>query len=283
MRNKTRLKFACLSFFIITITAIMLTGDSVVRRAHASASGPPGGRTGAPGELTCATSECHGGAPNTGRGEFTIEAPSVYKAGETYEIRVVHSTPDNSRRRWGFQLTVLTTNNMQAGNLQSVNGLTTVLDSQGPGFSRQYIEHLINGTFARQAGGASWTFDWAAPAADVGPVTLYAAGNQANNDGTNGGDQIYTATKRIFSGPPRIDAAEVRGKKLIVSGANFDIGAAVLIGDSKQKSSNDEADPFSVVIAKKAGKKIDREQTVLLIVRNPDGTESAPFMFTRPQ
>ncbi len=36
-----------------------------------------------------------------------------------------------------------------------------------------------------QMNSASWTFNWTAPATDVGTVIFYAAGNHANNDGNS--------------------------------------------------------------------------------------------------
>ena len=40
--------------------------------------------------------------------------------------------------------------------------------------------------------------DWTAPASEVqNPVTFYAAGNEANGDGTNQGDYIYTTTVQV--------------------------------------------------------------------------------------
>jgi hypothetical protein len=59
---------------------------------------------------------------------------------------------------------------------------------------RDYVEHTVSGTFAGTTGGAQWTFNWTAPPTNVGPITFYAAGNQANGDGTSGGDRILTAT-----------------------------------------------------------------------------------------
>ncbi|HZI87832.1 MAG TPA: PQQ-dependent sugar dehydrogenase, partial [Pyrinomonadaceae bacterium] len=53
------------------------------------------------------------------------------------------------------------------------------------------IEHSQAGTFVGQMNGASWTFNWTAPATDVGTVIFYAAGNHANNDGNSSGDFIY--------------------------------------------------------------------------------------------
>ena len=69
----------------------------------------------------------------------------------------------------------------------------------------------------------------------------------------------------------------------MVSGTKFDIGATLLLDGKKQKKTvNDEVNPSTMLIAKKAGKTIDRGATVTLQVRNLDGTTSDPFSFTRP-
>jgi hypothetical protein len=39
----------------------------------------------------------------------------------------------------------------------------------------------------------TWTFNWTAPSSDVGRVTFYVAGNQANGDGNTSGDIIHFA------------------------------------------------------------------------------------------
>jgi hypothetical protein len=79
-----------------------------------------------------------------------------------------------------------------------------------------------------------------------------------------------------------ITRAEVAGKKLLVYGSNFADGAKLYLSGEKQHTRNDEANPSTELIAKKAGKKIDRGETVILTVRNPDGLQSAAFTFTRP-
>ncbi|HLG16094.1 MAG TPA: choice-of-anchor V domain-containing protein [Blastocatellia bacterium] len=79
----------------------------------------------------------------------------------------------------------------------------------------------------------------------------------------------------------RITSAEVKGKKLFVNGENFQMDAVVELNGDDQKTSNEE-DFSHRLKCKKAGKKIAPGQTVELLVRNPDGTSSAPFMFTRP-
>jgi hypothetical protein len=278
--NNDRLKIVCVTIFVTLIATLSVTTNRLTS-VQANSTGPPAGSTGAPGELTCTA--CHTGPANTG--QFTIEAPASYQPGQTISITVRHTTADTTRRIWGFQLTALNSSAEKAGSLQNPGSLG-VLNNDGPGNARQYIQHTLESNFSGQPGGASWTFNWVAPATDVGPVTLYAAGNQGNNNGVNTGDQIYTATATInppSQGTPTIDSAAVNGKKLIVSGTKFDIGAALLLDGKKQKKTvNDEINPSTMLIAKKAGKTIESGATVTLQVRNLDGTLSDPFSFTRP-
>jgi protocatechuate 3,4-dioxygenase beta subunit len=103
---------------------------------------------------------------------------------------------------------------------------------------------------------------------------------------------IYTASFNIAlegitqiepSGePPVITSAVVSGKKLIVAGLNFDGGAKVYMNGDKQKTNNDDTNPATVLIAKKAGKKIATGDTVTLQVKNSDNSLSAEYAFTRP-
>jgi uncharacterized repeat protein (TIGR01451 family) len=165
---------------------------TATRPVHAFSSGPPAGYTGAPQELPEACAECHV-PPDAGTGRISITGPQTYVPGQTYPVTVTHTNADPTRLRWGFELTVLdNAGDEKAGDLQNSDGLTQVLNNAGPGSARQYIEHTASGTFIGQQHGASWTFNWTAPATDVGPVTFYAAGNQANNDGNTSGDYIYT-------------------------------------------------------------------------------------------
>ena len=64
-------------------------------------------------------------------------------------------------------------------------------------FGREYIKHTLPGTAAGQPEGHAWSFEWTAPPDDVGPVTFYAAGNAANNNGNNSGDYIYTTSALV--------------------------------------------------------------------------------------
>jgi uncharacterized repeat protein (TIGR01451 family) len=186
--NLRLIRLLLLAALLTVVAGVLLTHNT---RTHAFSAGPPAGYTGAPQEEPEACAECHV-PPDAGTGKISITAPQTYIPGQTYPITVTHTNPDQTRLRWGFELTVLdTASDEKAGNLQSLDGLTQVLNNSGPGSARQYIEHTAAGTFIGQHNGASWTFNWTAPAIDVGPVVFYAAGNHANNDGNTSGDYIY--------------------------------------------------------------------------------------------
>jgi uncharacterized repeat protein (TIGR01451 family) len=189
MQKKEKLKLLALLIFLAGVAAYLITDNFANRTAYAYSSGPPAGYTSAPGEFTCR--ECHVPDSGAGTGHISITAPQSYVPGQTYQITVTHVNADPTRLRWGFQLTALDDANEKAGNLQSTSITTQVLNNQGPGGGRQYIEHTASGTFINQQGGASWTFNWTAPSTNVGPVTFYVAGNQANNDANTSGDFIY--------------------------------------------------------------------------------------------
>lgn len=186
--NLRLIRLLLLAALLTVVAGVLLTHNT---RTHAFSAGPPAGYTGAPQEEPEACAECHV-PPDAGTGKISITAPQTYIPGQTYPITVTHTNPDQTRLRWGFELTVLdTASDEKAGELHSIDGLTQVLNNAGPGSARQYIEHTAAGTFIGQHNGASWTFNWTAPAVDAGPVVFYAAGNHANNDGNTSGDYIY--------------------------------------------------------------------------------------------
>ncbi len=53
-------------------------------------------------------------------------------------------------------------------------------------------------------------------------------------------------------------------------------------GVREKKTENDSANPSTVLVARKACKKIEPGQTVTLVVRNSDNTDSNTYLFTRP-
>jgi hypothetical protein len=77
---------------------------------------------------------------------------------------------------------------------------------------------------------------------------------------------------------PRIILASVSGKKLFITGENFHADAVILINGEKQKTRNDDENPQTRLVGKKAGKKIKAGDQIQ--VRNPNGTISEEFIFT---
>ncbi len=198
-------KTLVLVLFLCGGAALLFTNRLGGARVAARSTGPAVGHTGAPGERDCA--ECHLG-PNSSAGTLNLGVPRAYVPGQTYDLTVTHATVDQTRKRWGFQLTALDDNGQKAGTLVVAgDGYTQVLNQQEPFPMRQYIEHTAAGTFRDQLNGATWTFRWTAPATDVGNVTFYAAGNQANSDGSSAGDNIFFT---FVSVTPAANATQVQ-------------------------------------------------------------------------
>lgn len=87
---------------------------------------------------------------------------------------------------------------------------------------------------------------------------------------------------KIASYAPRITAASVVSKKLFVAGENFEAGAELFIDGRKQKKTfNDSTNPAGLLVAKKSGSKVARRGMATLVVKNPGGFSSAPFLFVR--
>jgi hypothetical protein len=187
-------------------------------------------------------------------------------------------------------LTALTASNARAGALQSTDQTTQVISGEGSLSDRQYIEHSQVGdsTFPGRLGGASWSFNWIAPASNVGPVTFYAAGNQADSNAINSDDQIYTARATTIpagvpGAAPRITDAIAGKKHLSVFGEGFEPGALLFINGVDQKTRNDETNPTTILIGVKVVKKgrVPLGADIVLKVKNPSGGESEEFSFRR--
>jgi hypothetical protein len=180
---KLKILFATLSILIIAFTVWQTP-------AFTNSGGPPNAVAGAPGNGTCAN--CHSGAGlNAGPEQLSITfsgANNQYVPGQTYQVTVSFVS---SRPRHGFQLVARSGagNNVNAGTLAVTSASTT---QAAPSGSDIYIEHTSGGTFQ-----TSWTCNWTAPSVAVGNVTFFAAGNAANNNGSTGGDNIYTTSRVI--------------------------------------------------------------------------------------
>ena len=159
-------------------------------KAITSSSQPPTGHTGAPGQQTCATSGCHTGNLNTGSGSVELlNAPASYVPGTTYTMQIRVNLAGQNRA--GFQLVALNSTNQQAGTFTLVSSANTAIQTTG---GKQYLSHN------NASSNNTWSFNWIAPATNVGAIQFYFAGNAANSDGNTSGDFIYTGTKTLNPG-----------------------------------------------------------------------------------
>lgn len=145
-------------------------------------SNPPAARTGAPGETNCTA--CHTGTAMSGEGVifFSVGGGPNYTPGETYPLSI--ATVGGSKN--GFELTILDGSDNQAGTLTA--GVNTTVTSAG---GRQYIRHSAS------EGLGSWTFNWTAPATNVGELTAYYAMNKSNSSESSSGDEIFLGNTPI--------------------------------------------------------------------------------------
>lgn len=153
---------------------------------------PPAARTGAPNEGTCGDANCHNNTPNSGAGNvsLTFSNPTLkYTPGDTFYITVKVS--DNTKTKWGFEMTALNaTNDSTPGKfLGEVSGILTSNPVSSSFNKRKYVAHRDANTTTSQ-----WMIPWVAPASNIGNICFYVAGNAANNNGNNSGDNVYTAS-----------------------------------------------------------------------------------------
>lgn len=157
------------------------------------------GATGSPGESACNKTGCHAGNTlNAAGGSITITASTLtnweYTPGQTYSITVTVARAGVNLFGFGFE--ALTTAGANAGNLTISNAAQTQLKSATIlGNSRKSVVHQLNG--GASADFHTFTFNWTAPATDIGPITFYTAGNAANGNNLITGDFIYTTSQVV--------------------------------------------------------------------------------------
>lgn len=180
-----RVKYFVTVLFIGIFALIAISGKFNSPTVMASEGGAPTGRTGAPGETTC--TGCH--SQNAGNGQVAINAPAFYIPGQTYQIQVTNSSTDTSRANWGFETIALAGSSM-AGSFANLNANTRIRVAT----TKSYVTQTTAGTFPGQLNTATWTFNWTAPATNVGNVTFYTAGLLGDNGGDDAGDRTVTSS-----------------------------------------------------------------------------------------
>jgi hypothetical protein len=171
-------KIAKLLTVLAIVPGLYLSGHEVLT---------PPGKTGAPGENTCA--ECHISQPNTRNGRLTVEFTTlgIYIPGVRQQITVRVTPGLTSYSGAGFQATARLSSNTltTAGRLESGPSQTAIQTLNG----LEYANHF--GVSADR----SYTFFWTAPSSNVGNVTFYFAAVAGPRDSVaNAIDEVYTAS-----------------------------------------------------------------------------------------
>jgi len=161
----------------------------------------------------------------TGRLEILVDK-LTYTPGVTKKIRVKIQHPEATR--WGFQFTARQASDtakgagiLTAGDNTAVRcGLAIGMPPCAGEPEPQFVQHTQPGTMAGTRNGNEWEFEWSPPANEVGDITLYAAGNAANNGGSNADDRIYT-TSVTLKAEGACNLARKPTVRTIVNGASF--------------------------------------------------------------
>ena len=127
------------------------------------------------------------------------------------------------------------------------------------------------------------SYDWTVPNKPSTHVIVRIMIGKKSGDAVQDLSGVFTITGDGAVVLPEIQSISIRGaKKLFVFGDNFAMGSVVEINGTEVGTLNDEEDPLHFLRCKKGAKKIPPGDTVAITVLNPDGSRSAPFMFTRP-
>src|SRR5689334_21998111 len=103
----------------------------------------------------------------------------------------------------------------------------------------------------------------------TGQLNLARTGQSAN---------VSAAT--IQSEPaPKVLNVRRDGKRLLVSGESFQMGAVIVVNGERQKTRNDADDPNVLLIAKKGGKHLPANSLITIQVENGAEEKSEPFAF----
>lgn len=167
---------------------------ALVQEAPTNSAGAPVGYSGSIADNGQDCSACHSPSLNSPDLDASITITSdiedVYMPGESYQFSINIDAP--LYESFGFLATVENSSGLKVGEFQLIDAIQTQLVANG-----EYITHTNAGT--NGVGQKSWTFNWVAPAFLQGDVTLYVSSLLTNNNGTNQGDEVLTASQTYLA------------------------------------------------------------------------------------
>jgi hypothetical protein len=185
----------------IIVLAVTLTIPLLfVNFTTIKSAGAHPGATGAPNDGSCADAGCHTG--NVVLNDKVVNSlifptpDSTYTPGKTYLVTI--KVKKASIVRFGFEAGALDATNKNAGTFAlAESSRTQLLTHVVKGDTRTEVTHTQAGNSTTTTGSTQWTFNWTAPATNIGVITFYYATNAANNDKQNTGDNINVSTFKL--------------------------------------------------------------------------------------
>ena len=172
---------------------LLLIPVSVILSSYSD--GPPAGRTGAPGELTCFNGYCHNSFQlNSGPGSVSLSGAHSERfiPGQPYQLRL--TVDDDTMQAFGFSVSArIQDSDVPAGSWQT-DEFTQLKSEEGFGY-------IMHDTAQAAAGEGTWLLTWLPPDSLSGTVEFFVAAVAANNDGKRSGDYVYTLRKTIDASP----------------------------------------------------------------------------------
>ena len=151
-------------------------------------SNPPQGRTGAPGERTCASAGCHLNQSASIRGKLELRGlPETFTSGVDYTLAFDMIVESGAPVRGGLQVSALTVSEEDAQAFINPSMSSTVSTTGG----RSYFEH---DPAKRFEGSDTITYEvnWNYQGDSAEDIIFYAAANFANGNNAQSGDRIVT-------------------------------------------------------------------------------------------
>jgi hypothetical protein len=186
---------------IIVLIAILTIPILFVNFTYIKSAGAHPGATGAPNDGSCADATCHTGNVVTNDkivNSLIFPTPdSSYTPGKTYLVTI--KVKKTGIVRFGFEVGALYgTTYKNAGTFALAEASRTQLLSHVvKGDTREEVTHTQAGNSTTTTGSTQWTFNWTAPATNVGVITFYYATNCTNNNQLSTGDNINLSTFKI--------------------------------------------------------------------------------------
>jgi hypothetical protein len=175
------------------VAAVWAAEPALARRA-----GAPALRNGSIASAGQNCSACHLGSLGFPNGSVEIlNGPAAYNLNRVYDLSVRVRDADQvaPNAGGGFEFSAESGTGAAIGTLL----LSDAVNTRFTAFNTSFVTHTSTGVtnstvnWAANGNSVTYSLQWKAPAADMGVVTFYAAGNAVDNNTFNSGDHVYLA------------------------------------------------------------------------------------------